>query len=979
MHRRCTAISLLAGALAWSSSASALDVWVSSATGNDANPGTEQAPFATLGRACDETTADPLLVVHVGAGVYRELVQVVRNGTHILVAQADRGSAVLTGAEPSAGLGWTHADPPGLPVAAAGQIWWADLAAWEYPPQIVTQRLPDTTIARLPMAREPDWSVTTEWKWHEHWQTASVPLRYWADESAAAEVSAHYLSSPFLQQWGDLTGARVWIKDTVTGHDTYSAGVVGHWPAEGTIEVSRPCHVSGGDDGLGAASKFVLENAAALLDEEGEWFYDAASARLYVWPVGGGDPGALELEIARRKRGIATAASDVVVDGLTLRGFNYQQDYWGEGTRDAALSLRGGSDAVTSGITVRNCVIEHAARGIDLVADSSAGVVTIDGLTIEDTTIRHIDGHGINVQSWPNDAIGIDHITVQRCLLSDLGFRNPEPTNSMTGASFSRVKNLRFLDNEVDHTPHNAVGVNYGCENVLLKGNHVHHCGLNSADNGCVKFWNNTDTFDLAAPRSILATENLVHDSMGWAHSSEVNQWWQTTGLSGSGFYCDYYRGVTFYRNIVHTVGAVALWPNTPSNLNWMIHNTVLEARHGASCSRETTGTPGQGEGLVMNNLFMNFTTWGFPQDYYWGQLESGLLYSLTDDLLVSHHNGFHDVYSDMLYVDASNNGNKYVSVADVTANTPYEQGSIDMPGDDATIVVDAANWDVRPVPGSPVLDAAAEPPPELAALFTRLGLTLPAPVGAAYDLGAIEGSGPPWLRVTYPNGGEILPTGGQATVTWDSAAFVGPVRIELATGYASGPAWQVLVTVTANDGSELVALPAVRDASCRIRVSETSDGDPTDVSDADFEIGDAIIVMSPVGGEVWPVGQSFDVTWSSGGVADVHVELSRDAGATWETLAASVPAADGRFAWTVTGPASSASLARLTDAADDDPVGVSPATFSIVEPAVDAAAEGDGGCSCRLGGRRGDATGLAWLVLGALPLLRRRGAAARP
>ncbi len=175
----------------------------------------------------------------------------------------------------------------------------------------------------------------------------------------------------------------------------------------------------------------MLENALTLLDQEGEWVFDEGTSRLYVWPVGGGDPAGLGLEIARRKRGIATAASDVLIDGLTLRGFNYDQDYWGSGTRDAAISLRGGEDPVTTSLVVRNCVIEHAARGIDLVADSSDGLVTIDGVTITDTTLRHIDGHGINVQSWPVEAIGVSGITVERCLLEDVGFRNPEGTNSI--------------------------------------------------------------------------------------------------------------------------------------------------------------------------------------------------------------------------------------------------------------------------------------------------------------------------------------------------------------------------------------------------------------------------------------------------------------------------------------------------------------------------------------------------------------------
>lgn len=961
-------VSALLAALTLTRAAGALEVWVDAASGSDESPGSEGAPFATLGRACAESTEDALLVVHLLPGTYRELVQVERDGTHILVDEADRGEVVLTGSEPSASLVWTQADPEGLPAAASGQVWWADLATWEVPPQIVTQALPDGTLVRLPMAREPNWTVTTEWRWHEHWETASVPLRYWDDEDPSSQMSAHYLSSPYLQQWGELTGARVWIKDGVSGHDTYSRGIIGHWLDEGTLEVSQECHISGGDDGLGPASKFVLENAAALLDEEGEWFFDAATARLFVWPVGSGDPGALALEIARRKRGIATAASDVLIDGLTLRGFNYDQDYWGGGTRDAAVSLRGGQDPVTTSLVVRGSVIEYAARGIDLVADSSDGLVTIDGVTIADTTIRHIDGHGINVQSWPVEAIGVSGITVERCLLEDVGFRNPEGTNSMTGASFSRVANLRFLDNEVRYTPHNSVGVNYGCDDVLIKGNHIHHCGLNSADNGCIKFWNNDDTFDRDAPRSILATENLIHDSMGWAYSSEVNDWWQTTGLSGSGFYCDYFWGATFYRNLIYAVGGVALWPNTPSNLNWSINNTVLEARHGASCSRESSTATGQGEALVMNNLFMNFTTWGLPEDHYWGQIESGLLYSLTDERLASHHNAFHDVYSDLLHVDASNSGNKYVTVADVRASTPYEEGSIDLVGDDAAIVVDSANRDVTPAPGSPVIDAGGELPPELAALHTRLGLTLAPAVGAAYDIGAIEGTEPPWIRVTSPNGDEVLPAGGQTTVTWESGAFVGPVTIELTGGAEDPDAVVVLVAVTTNDGAEVVTLPDARGEDYRVRISEASDGDPGDTSDAGFELGDAIVVLSPRGGEAWPVGETRDVTWSSSGVTEVRVELSRDAGATWDTLAASVSAEAATYAYPVTGPASSECLIRLSDADDGEPEGSSPGVFSIVAPArEDNDRDEDGGCGCRVGAPGGSAPTAAWLLLGAL------------
>jgi hypothetical protein len=123
---------------------------------------------------------------------------------------------------------------------------------------------------------------------------------------------------------------------------------------------------------------------------------------------------------------------------------------------------------------------------------------------------------------------------------------------------------------------------------------------------------------------------------------------------------------------------------------------------------------------------------------------------------------------------------------------------------------------------------------------------------------------------------------------------------------------------------------------------------------------------MSPNGGETWTIGESHDITWSSGGVTDVHVELSRDSGSSWETLVASVPAVDESFGWAVSGPASPSCLVQLTDAADDDPVGVSAATFSIADPA-------DGGEAAGVGERLGSGASFAWLLLGGLPLLRRR------
>ena len=85
--------------------------------------------------------------------------------------------------------------------------------------------------------------------------------------------------------------------------------------------------------------------------------------------------------------------------------------------------------------------------------------------------------------------------------------------------------------------------------------------------------------------------------------------------------------------------------------------------------------------------------------------------------------------------------------------------------------------------------------------------------------------------------------------------------------------------------------------------------------------------VTSPNGGESWPVNGSLQtVKWTPGDGGDVAIELSRDNGGSWETLFAST-ANDGSQSWTVSGPATSQALVRISNAIGSD---VSSADFTI-------------------------------------------------
>jgi hypothetical protein len=116
--------------------------------------------------------------------------------------------------------------------------------------------------------------------------------------------------------------------------------------------------------------------------------------------------------------------------------------------------------------------------------------------------------------------------------------------------------------------------------------------------------------------------------------------------------------------------------------------------------------------------------------------------------------------------------------------------------------------------------------------------------------------------------------------------------------------------------------------------------------------VGLPLIVTSPNGGEVWGIGDSYDITWSSPDFtgSDVKIELSRDGGATWETLIASTPN-DGSWNWgPVTGPASTTCLVRVSDAADGIPSDISDANFTISGAASITVTSPDGGESWEVG-----------------------------
>lgn len=578
------------------------DLWVDAQNGDDENDGlTPAAAFRTIQRAAD--LAGPGTTVHIQPGVYRETVWPAMDGSAaesvLYRAENGPGTVVIRGSEASSSLAWTQLTensiglPPGVDPT---NIWYADLSPWaleDTPRFVVELDINGDVAARLPLAREPDWEVNTEWKHHEFWWAADGGSdAAGCDPTTDPDSNCDYnwrsldqltdrtddadppgVEPGNLTTLGDLTGATLRAIDTKQGHYVYRRTVVGHDVAAGRITVDRICEHDGGsgDPGLGWGSKYYIEGLPYLLDTPGEWWYDAGSGRLYLWPLTPGDPAAQNVEISRRDHGFTLSRrSYTTLDGLALEFLNHSAVYqanWHEYKSYHNM--------------VRNVTARYANYGLwveqSVEADSPPGNIT-DGFTLENSEIGYMDTYAIRLTDWWEDGAdpdafsrsGVVNTLIRDNELHHLGFRTDG--DNAIGAALQFANKLRFEGNHVHHVAHNGVQIIksviqspklYGFDpgeiktgEILVKDNVFERACQLTTDCGALKIWGSPP--DTHVFRDLLVTGNVFRDTFGWTYVSQKRGRWaggdssDVQGLGGFGLYVDMASGVYAYRNVAY-------------------------------------------------------------------------------------------------------------------------------------------------------------------------------------------------------------------------------------------------------------------------------------------------------------------------------------------------------------------------------------------------------------------------------------------
>ncbi len=210
-------------------------------------------------------------------------------------------------------------------------------------------------------------------------------------------------------------------------------------------------------------------------------------------------------------------------------------------------------------------------------------------------------------------------------------------------------------------------------------------------------------------------------------------------------------------------------------------------------------------------------------------------------------------------------------------------------------------------------------------------------------------------IYLLTPNGGETLGLGEVCPITWENFGTQGST-VNIKISRDGGFTWSTIADNVANMGVYNWTVSGKVTYYGKIRI-ERHAGNYADNSDANFSIINRdITVTSPAGGESWLFNTAQSITWNSNGVTgNVKIELSRNSGSTWETVAASTPN-DGTHPWTVTLPGSANCRVRVTSLDAPACFDTSDANFTISGPTVQVTSPNGGEAWAR-----GDVRNITW------------------
>jgi len=553
--------------------AAAAEFWVSP-DGNDANPGTQSHPFASIAsaqrqarelRRLNQVATNEAVRLLLRGGIYQLdnplFFRPEDSGTTTsptLIEAATNEQPVVSGGVRIGGWKKLNGGIPGLPEAAHGQVWEAEAPKFGGRPFEFRQIwVNDHKAIR---AREPNGDALNRLvRWDKTNQEA------WISTPALGAVRNPAQLEMIIDQVWEIAVLRV----KSVRLETSRACLTFQQP-ESKIEFDHPwppVEVS-----TNYQAPFFLANAIEFLDSPGEWFADPAAGKIYYWPRPGEDLAqarvvAPALETLVRMEGTL----DRPVENIAFRGIRFEHATWlrpsgaGHVPLQAGMFMQeayrlkpkgtaqkpklenqawlgrppGGVSVINaSHVSFERCRFEHmASAGLDVQSG------THDDL-IEGCVFRDLGGNGIQLGKCADPAVETHlaynpsdereictHETVANNLVTDCGAEDW----GCVGISAGYVRQTAIQHNEVSNLPYTGISLGWGWTRLtncmrdnLIYANHIHHVAKRLGDTAAI--------YTLSAQPGTVVSENAVSDIVMSPYVPDPDHWFYLYLDEGSSF-----------------------------------------------------------------------------------------------------------------------------------------------------------------------------------------------------------------------------------------------------------------------------------------------------------------------------------------------------------------------------------------------------------------------------------------------------------
>lgn len=444
-------------------------VYVAS-NGNDANPGTRTAPFATVNRALAANRAAGAVAggttILMAAGRYPLANTITLTNADsgsgadapLSIRAATPGTAVISGSKRL--TGFTAVTDKSvlarLPQEARGKVMRCNLAALGITDYGLIQEQPmvNLSVSGVPqtLARWPN--------------SGFVRIGDMVD-NGNIDPNDSKKNRPQIFTWsGDrpsrwTTAPDAWLVGYLATNWMYGSVPVGSIGPQAKTITTAWCYnrLSGWPD-IKSGNPYAVFNLLEEIDQPGEWYLDRAKGMLYWYPSATSGSAVVDLSMLPGPMLTMTNASHVRIEGLVF-----------ESSRGGGLVLENSSHCLIAGCTVRNV----SGVGVGINGGQRNSMIGCNLHDLEHAAC-HING-GDTETLVPGGH-----------LLANCRFRNFGRTSRSAGISLNGVGH-RITHCDFEDCPSSAIG--FGGFNFLVEYNEFRNCCNEVDDYGVIYAWGN--------------------------------------------------------------------------------------------------------------------------------------------------------------------------------------------------------------------------------------------------------------------------------------------------------------------------------------------------------------------------------------------------------------------------------------------------------------------------------------------------------